>query len=693
MKKSIVPCLRILCFLVVALTSLSMLAGELIEGKRYTIGLSNGKVLFTENAGNAVNTPVVLWTDTWVPAQVWTYETDAEKGAAFVNLYADRCLSSAGAKRAGTNVVLRNKSTAVSWWDVVPVDGLDDTYTLCVYSATDTFLLGATSTDEGARLQYVNKRTADAALTQWKILPAVDMSSAFDEATRDSIVDGFTRKYYRRSGANYVLAKGGWWGDAEMFETILDAYETTGDLRYKTMFDYLYKNFVSRNGSDWSGNEYNDDITWMVLACIRAYKYFGTTTYRSVARTNYDRMYKRAQCYPEGMLRWKQGNNGTNSCINCPATIAACYLFEMTGDSTYLEKAISIYTGQRKNLFAASTGCVYDSGEWKDTKFQVNNKWCSTYNQGTMLGAALMLWHHTGEAKYRTDANNIYKYSYNNLTESTNHIIHVCQTVKGDLCGFKGILMRYVRYYAEDMGKEDVQKWVARNAWHAYQNRNSQGVTWSKWLTKTAENFKDGNDDINNDAFGASTAMSAAVNAHINALFHKDAYEELPVDAFDDICFFMLTEDKEEGTVTSPSTREGAFVGWKNVQFGSEGADVAVVRVKAENDKSRFAIAVDGWGSDCIVALSDTLPEGWNTIAVPVPLLTGTHSIYIVMQSGSKMSLGGVSFDKQTLVAPYDEEEYGLPAANVVYDLNGRVADIHTPGIRIVNGRKQWISR
>lgn len=682
---------RILALIAVALFCLQMLAGDLVEGTSYTIGLSSGKMLFTENAGNAVNTAIVLWTDTKVPAQSWTYEADADKGAAFVNRYADRCLSTAGTKREGTAALLRNRSSAASWWDVVPVDGKEDTYLLCTYSTKDTFLLGALTKDEGAKLQYVNKKNADPALTEWIIREASEMPSAFDEVARDEMIDGFINKYYRRSGSNYVLAKGGWWGDAEMFETILDAYETTGDLRYKTMFDNLYKNFVARNNSDWSGNEYNDDITWMVLACIRAYKYFGTITYKNVAKSNFDRMYKRAQCYPEGMLRWKEGNNGTNSCINCPATVAACYLFEMLGDSTYLDKAKSIYAGQRKNLFVTSTGCVYDSGEWKDNKFQVNNKWCSTYNQGTMLGAALMLYQHTGNAQYRSDANNVWKYSYNNLTESTNHIIHVCQTVKGDLCGFKGIFMRYARHYAEDIGKEDVLQWIARNAWHAYQNRNSAGVTWSKWLTKTAENFKDGDDDINNDAFGASTAVSAAANAHINAMFHKDAFSGIPLNKFDDIRFFMLTDDKEQGIVTSESTREGAFVGWKNVAFGSDGADLAVVRAYAGNAKSRFAIAVDGWGTDCIVAMSDTLPEGWNTISVPMPNLTGMHAVYIVMQSGAKLALGDITFGTQTVVKPFDECNQLLDDASIAYDLNGRMADVTTPGIRIVGGKKRLI--
>ena len=144
-----------------------------------------------------------------------------------------------------------------------------------------------------------------------------------------------------------MLGGGGWWGDAEMFETILDAFITTGDIRYKEMFDELYIDFTRRNGTDWSGNQYNDDITWMVLATARAYRYFGNTTYKTVATDNYKRMYNRAlQKY--GTLIWKQDQDnklGTNSCINCPATIAACYIAEINDDPTWYDKAVKNAAG------------------------------------------------------------------------------------------------------------------------------------------------------------------------------------------------------------------------------------------------------------------------------------------------------------------------------------------------------------
>lgn len=330
----------------------------------------------------------------------------------------------------------------------------------------------------------------------------------------------FLRQYYHQATVGHVLGKGGWWSDAEMIETILDAFETTQCQRYHDIFHELYANFISRNGSDWTYNEYNDDITWMVLACVRAYKFFNNEEYLKLARKNYDAMYDRSlQKY--GTLVWKQSQDNklsSNSCINNPAAIAACFLAEATGDESYYHKAGSLYAAQRKLLFNPSDGHVYDSRTWnKDGTMADNfNSWASTYNQGTMLGAAVLLYQHTGEKRYLTDANRIYDYTIRHLCNSDS-IINVCQTISGDLSGFKGILMRYARLYATALHRPDVSDWIAKNAAKAWQNRNSNGVTWSAWLTKTADDLKrrEGNReiDVSDDAFGASTAVSATFNA------------------------------------------------------------------------------------------------------------------------------------------------------------------------------------
>jgi len=652
------------------------------DGAHYSISL-NGQPLFVENAALADGVNIVLWPDTKVAAQRWVFET-TDEGYSIRNIHSGKYLAPYGVRKAGTRVAQRSASLSQRQWDITPVEGEEDTYLISMYSSSyGTVVLSAVSTGQGAALKLVADSLADPVLSHWKVVETSPVAASFDGQVRDEMVEGFMSQYYHKATTGHVLGKGGWWGDAEMFETILDAFETTGDTKYKTYFDELCRNFIQRNGSDWSGNNYNDDITWMVLACIRAYKFFGSANYRSYAKTNYDRMYKRAQVYPEGMLRWCEGRDGTNSCINGPAIVAACYLFEMVGDSAYLDKAKATYAGQRAHLFVPATGRVYDSGTWSGNTFKVGNEWSSTYNQGTMLGAAVKLWRITGDVQYLNDARNIYQWSFTNLTESTGRVIKVCQTVDGDLCGFKGIFMRYARLYAEECDRPDVLDWIADNAFFAYQNRNSKGVSWSKWLTKTSEDLRDGDKNITNDAFGASTAVSAAANAHTGTLYYKDAFTPIGVEDFNEIQFMQLSADEEESQspVTTVATKEGAYVCFKNVQFGEREATLVSVRANAANTTTSIAVYLDGLTSDCKVAESDTLPEGWNTITLPIPATSGTHTVYLVMLKSGKVSFRSVWFGDATTILPPSASSLSpssLPAP--CYDMSGRLLPEPIPG-------------
>lgn len=667
-------------------------------GSQYRMTLDGKLSLFVENGSVIDGANVVLWPETKVAAQRWTFEP-SDEGYTLLNVHTAKCLAHYGVRKSGTRVAQRSATFSQRFWTVTPVEGEEDTYTISMYtSAYGTVLLGATSAEQGATLKLVAEEEADPSLTHWKLLELNDVETAFSPQMRDDIVEGFMKQYYHTANTGHVLGKGGWWGDAEMFETLLDAFETTGSTKYKTYFDELYKNFVSRNGTDWSGNSYNDDITWMVLACIRAYRFFGSSNYRVYAKANFDKMYKRAQCYPEGMLRWCEGKDGTNSCINGPAIVAACYLYEALGDSSYLDKAKATYAGQRKRLFVPSSGRVYDSGVWSGNSFRVGNEWSSTYNQGTMLGAAVKLWRITGEEQYLEDARKIYQWSYQNLTDRTSRVINVCQTVDGDLCGFKGIFMRYARLFAEETDRPDVLEWIASNAFYAYQNRNSKGVIWSKWLTKTAENLRDGDKNVTNDAFGASTAVSAAANAHVGTLFYKDAFSPIGVKDFNDIRYMQLTTDAEETDelVTTMTNKEEAYVCFKNVQFGEREANLVAFRANASNATTCVAVYLDGLDANCKVAESDALPEGWNTITLPIPPTTGTHTVYLVMLKSGKVAFHSVWFGDATAIhpvgenaqSPFSDARAAASPSSVCYELSGRQLSEPCRGVVIVNGRK-----
>ncbi len=616
-----------------------------IVGRYYRIA-SGSQSVFPQNASSSASR-LVLWTETGVAAQRWQLVDFGDGQYGFRNAYSGLYLARENGNKSGQAVSQRLLSDAGEYakWCVRPVEGVEGAFTIFTDSTNKYCLSRNLAQGDGVLLSTIYGPTTAAERTQFRLTEDGSVQTSLTTAVRDSMMSGFLNQYYHEAAVGHVLGNGGWWGDAEMFETVLDAFETTGDARYRDVFSELYANFLQRNGTDWTNNEFNDDITWMVLACVRAYKFFGVQDYLDKARKNFDAMYNRAH-QRFGTLVWKQSQENklaTNSCINCPATVAACYLAEATGDKAYYGKALTVYAGQRQLLFNPSDGQVYDSRAWtSDGAMEADfNHWASTYNQGTMLGAAILLYEYTGDAQYLTDADKIYNYTISHLCNGDS-IINVCQTISGDLCGFKGIFMRYARLYAQDLNHEEAFSWMGKNAWKAWQNRNSKGVTWSAWLTKTSENFrhKEGNDekDITNDAFGASTAVSAAFNARVNRLFNKNAYALNQATGFDDLKFTQLS-DEDGDTCAVMNLRDG-YVGFRRIDFGQAGARNVLVRVSSSSARTKLIVYADSIVAERRLGDTGFVTKGkWEDKTVKLSeKLTGRHSIYFVTtNAGGKL--------------------------------------------------------
>ncbi len=685
----------------VLLLSLVAVQAAPTVGKTYRIVIRT-KSMFVKDASFNRNDDVVLWTETDVPAQRWKLEKNTDGKYTFRNLYSGLYLAAKSTPAAGVTLVQQSGSVkrTTGAWNIKPVEGLTDVYTISAGDNEGLCIGIDQAAADGNQLKLVEPATVEKANVYCKIIES-EVPTAFDAAVRDEMVQGFINQHYKKADGGHILGGGGWWGDAEMFEVILDAFETTGDKKYQTYFRELYNNFLIRNNSDWSYNEFNDDITWMVLACIRAYKYFGDEEYLKVARFNFDNMYRRAAKQPHGTLIWKQSQPNplsTNSCINGPAIVAACYLGEMTGEKEYYDKALSIYAGQRQLLFDAKSGQVYDSRAWNADGSIANegfNSWASTYNQGTMLGAATMLYKYTGEKMYKQDADAVYYFTCNKLTNNKK-IISVCQTINGDLCGFKGILMRYVRRYAEDLDSKVALQWIAKNAWHAYQNRMKNGkrsVTWSAWLTKTAQNLSrqenGGTTNVSNDPVGQATAVSAAVNAHINGLYDKDASQQIGVEFFDEIQWLQLAEKSSDDDTpeTTVSSRDGAYIAFKHVDFGSNAVSKLLLRAKATASDAKIQVYVDNISSETLVAESKgPLPTSWDNLVLDASKsLSGVHTVYIVLTKGvalqSFSAYSTPSGIHASTLQPRSDSNY-------IYNLQGVRVSAPLKGIYIQNGRK-----
>lgn len=510
-------------------------------GKVYAIALASDttKTLFVENSSLG-DARVVLWTDTHVPAQQWEAVKSTDGNTySFRNLYTGKYLSYANASGLNSEINQVGVVSPKTKWLLRSVDAENNIYRLRIAGCT----LDVAGTLDGNR-PCLKNNDATAANQEWRLLEIENPIREFNATARDEMMNAYLKQFIQVHGNDYLSFGNGGWGECEMMEVILDAYEETGQDIYKKMFEKMYAYFKQgvgedwtgggRNGYAWYGYDFNDDVAWMLITAARAGCLFNDESYSRSAKYNFDLIYKRAYVPNVGLLRWAQyagvGDDGSfsiNSCINGPMEVAACYIGKGLNDESYFEKARNLYAQHRVRLADMNTGKVIDC-------FRVNrdcipngetNQWSSTYNQGTMMGAAVLLYDHYKDEQYKEDAKKIMEYTKQNLCNGYG-VISVCQTVKGDLCGFKGILMRYVRRLVLDCGATEYLSWMKTNAWQAYNNRNAAGYTHSAWLTKSAENLRYGTDSYDVEPFGCSTALSAAFNVPLNV-----GEEPMPVDA------------------------------------------------------------------------------------------------------------------------------------------------------------------
>lgn len=605
---------------------------SITSGSIYKISSkASGKVLDVANSSLSGSANVDIWTDTQSDAQRWIVTSVGNDRYTLTNVASGYLLNIASTPSSGVNVnQIRSGATSSIQWKIVPHE--DGYFTVQIASAPDYVLhVDNAATADGTNVSIYKSNGSD---TQaWAFYLESPQEAAPSAAAADKIFAAWKSKYYdhNREG-NEVIANEGFWGVAEMMEIVDDAFEVTGDAKYATLFNSMYLTFISKEGQDWMWNEYNDDLSWMILACTRASLLTGNTAYQKKAKDQFDKMYARAN-HDGNWLTWKEDRTGgtittTNGCINGPAMVACCYLAQATGDSSYYDKAIKLYKWSRGTLFEPASGKVNDSYDVAASR--VGNAWSSTYNQGTYLGAAVMLYNYTKDPSYLLDAQRIATFTKVNMFGST--------TINGengrDLDGFKGILMRYARRYVVDCNKADYIPWLQLNAKVAYNNRNSEDIIYTKWGTKTLEMATLPIDTALKKvpAFAASTAVSLMVNCPLSLNTTRSAYDTIEAESFN---YFkgIVTEPCIEGTSNLSGIRTGDYSAYYNVDFGLLGADSVKVRLSGVNEGNTIEIRLGGITGTLIGTVPVTKTDSWNsytTVSVPVTKVKGLQNIFLV---------------------------------------------------------------
>jgi hypothetical protein len=319
--------------------------------------------------------------------------------------------------------------------------------------------------------------------------PAVlDWSHIPNTADADTIIAAFNRAFYVQTNAiGYFRASttsnkpADFWKLAEEIEMVLDACERSHNPSYSNQVVELINGFDKIHGSDWTKNEFNDDVIWICIANLRGYQLTGNTKWRDHARANFDAVYARAwdTNFMGGGLFWKTDNRSKNTCVNAPAAIAACLLWKTCGETPYREKANGIIDWV-KAVLSDGHGWIYDSINTTGRISRVS----FSYNQGTFIGACNFL----GRTN---DAAQVMDFVMHREGASVHGFsILPPYRLSSDSAGFHGIFLRWMARYMKDQHLESAYlPWLQANALSAWSvRRASDNLSWSDWLQKTPTN-------------------------------------------------------------------------------------------------------------------------------------------------------------------------------------------------------------
>ncbi|MFD0766020.1 glycoside hydrolase family 76 protein [Mucilaginibacter lutimaris] len=183
-----------------------------------------------------------------------------------------------------------------------------------------------------------------------------------------------------------------------------------------------------------------------------------------------------------GGVTWLEGHNDQKpACTNGMATLTALKIYQGCTDKYYLEQGKRFYKWMYETLRDTTTGVITN-----DVKLNgKQNRTFWTYNTGSLIEAAVMLYRFTGEKQYLQQAQQLaadsYKY-YSNVTHDKNLTLHI------DLPWFVTVLFRgYEALYKIDGNYKYIAA-IEHDLNYAWQtSQDKYGLTTHSWLPRKDE--------------------------------------------------------------------------------------------------------------------------------------------------------------------------------------------------------------
>ncbi|MEX6688602.1 glycoside hydrolase family 76 protein [Danxiaibacter flavus] len=301
------------------------------------------------------------------------------------------------------------------------------------------------------------------------------------------------RLYY---GSTEKKNIGAIWCQAIYWDMAMDAYRRTNESQYKKLMDDIYEGAYNRydkfnwnNKTEWF---IYDDMMWWIISLTRAFEITKDNKYLELAKSGFHRVlfgpsdgsldydkdgkvYKGAYDEVNSGLFWDFKRTGKNACITFPTIIAAVNLYNLTGEKDYLQKATRIYSWAVDSLYDKTNGRVADNN--------VNGRkgWDNyTYNQGTFIGASVLLYKATNNLGYLENAVKAADYTKSAMCNADGIL-----PAEGDWNEqgvLKAIFGRYVMMLINDGGKQEYLPWIQHNVNKAWGNRDpSRGLTYRNY--------------------------------------------------------------------------------------------------------------------------------------------------------------------------------------------------------------------
>jgi len=296
------------------------------------------------------------------------------------------------------------------------------------------------------------------------------------KAFNDFFYSSSAKLYYSTTKQDKLAAI---WTQAVYWDLAMDVYERNHKKAQLNFIKDMYQGGYSQyDGYNWNNSVkwfIYDDMMWWVMALARAHEITGDQTYLQKAIEGFNHVWEGSYDKVDGGMFWDFKHSGKNACINYPTVIAAMRLFKITGDESYLTKAKSVYAWSRSNLFNQTNGRVADH------KIRMNRPGYEdyTYNQGTAIGAAVMLYKVTHDTAYLTDARLAADYTMNNMCKEGMLPAEGDFNEQGVL---KAIFAQYMMQLIQTSTQSPYLAWIQKNVNTGWQNRDkSRNLTFRNY--------------------------------------------------------------------------------------------------------------------------------------------------------------------------------------------------------------------